>query len=357
MHCKDVEVIAPHFKKRLSGVTTSVKNLIPLQRELGLNIAVMGPGLPEDLPRFYWRDIFCLWKKPKHLPFRIWHARRNNELLFGIFLQKILRMPLRTIFTFATQKKPNFYKKWLLKQADYVIATSEKNSFYLDIPHEIVMHGVNLKKFYPLENKTDFLLPKVLRGKYLAGCFGRIRPSKGTDIFVDAMISLLPYHKDWSAIIIGRTTASHQKFLRALQEKVNYHNLAERIIFLEENINIAPWYQHLSLFVNPSFSEGFGLTTLEAMACATAVVVSDVGAFSSMVTEKTGIIVEKTDQKNFTKAIELFFSDPQKTKLIGKEAFFVASQNFSLEKEAKALYKIYNRLWKNAPNPASIEPE
>ena len=44
-----VEVVAPNFKKRLSGVTSTIVQLAPLQaRDLG--IVTLGPGLPPGLP-------------------------------------------------------------------------------------------------------------------------------------------------------------------------------------------------------------------------------------------------------------------------------------------------------------------
>ena len=45
----DVEVIAPNFKRRLSGVTSTIVQLIPVQART-LRIATLGPGLPDGLP-------------------------------------------------------------------------------------------------------------------------------------------------------------------------------------------------------------------------------------------------------------------------------------------------------------------
>lgn len=55
---QDVEVVAPNFKRRLSGVTSTIVQLIPLQRAKGLGIATMGPGLPETLPHLGWGALF-----------------------------------------------------------------------------------------------------------------------------------------------------------------------------------------------------------------------------------------------------------------------------------------------------------
>ena len=64
------------------------------------------------------------------------------------------------------------------------------------------------------------------------GCFGRIRHQKGTDLFVDAMIALLPQFPDWTAVITGRVTPEHRGFADELKKKVDAAGLSDRIVFL-----------------------------------------------------------------------------------------------------------------------------
>ena len=79
-----IEVVAPNLKRRLSGVTSTIVQLVPLQA-LTLGIATVGPGLPDSLPKLRPRDLMKLWRRPAARPFRIWHARRNTEMALGIF--------------------------------------------------------------------------------------------------------------------------------------------------------------------------------------------------------------------------------------------------------------------------------
>ena len=51
----DVEIVAPNFKRRLSGVTSTIVQLVPLQART-LAIATLGPGLPAGLPRLALRQ-------------------------------------------------------------------------------------------------------------------------------------------------------------------------------------------------------------------------------------------------------------------------------------------------------------
>ncbi len=42
----ETRVIAPNFKRRLSGVTSTIVQLVPEQNRQGQRVAVLGPGLP-----------------------------------------------------------------------------------------------------------------------------------------------------------------------------------------------------------------------------------------------------------------------------------------------------------------------
>ena len=342
---QDVEVVAPNFKRRLSGVTSTIVQLIPLQRAKGVNIATMGPGLPDTLPHLGWSALWSFWLKPSTKPFRIWHARRNIEMLAGIFMRDVLRMKLRLIFTSAAQRHHKPFTKWLIRRMNAVIATSGRSGSFLEVPHDVIMHGVDLQRFHPPVGEDDSFAASGLPGKYAVGCFGRVRSSKGTDLFVDAMIALLPKYPDWTAIITGRTTAEHQSFEDGLKAKIEAAGLQDRILILGEVPDIRVWYRRLTLYVAPSRNEGFGLTPLEAMASQTAVVASDAGAYAEMIVEGTGISVAAGNGEALRKAIEPYLADPALAERGGENALRHVRATFPLEKEAAAISGVYERVF------------
>ncbi|CBI76020.1 lipopolysaccharide core biosynthesis mannosyltransferase LpcC [Bartonella clarridgeiae 73] len=342
---KKTDIIVPHFKKRLSGVTTTVIHLVPLQRKQGIYISTLGVGLPKNLPALSFKDLFGLWKSPIGKSFRIWHARRNIEMLCGVFLRDVLKMKLKLIFTSASQRHHKPFTKWLIRRMDKVIATSKRTGGYLEVPHQVIMHGVDLERFSPPKTVNDCFSASGLPGKYAVGCFGRLRYLKGTDLFVDAMLELLPNYPDWTAIIAGRTTVKYYHFEKQLRQKIATAGLSDRIIFLGEIQDIPLWYRRLSLYVAPSRIEGFGLTPLEAMASQTAVVASNAGMYEELVTEGTGKVVSAGDRVALIEAIELYFSDLKKTIIAGKKALTHVRTHFPLEKEAVAIGHVYKEMF------------
>ncbi|MRG56689.1 glycosyltransferase [Phyllobacterium sp. SYP-B3895] len=341
----NVEVIAPNFKRTLSGVTSTIIQLIPLQRANGLKIATLGPGLPDDLPKLRWLGLPGLWLEPRTRPFRIWHARRNTEMVAGIFMRSVLRMRLKLLFTSAAQRDHRSFTKWLIRRMNAVIATSGKSGSFLEVPHTVIMHGVDTERFHPPLGEEDSFAASGLAGKYLIGCSGRIRHSKGTDLFVDAMISLLPHHPEWTAIMTGRTTVENKGFEQELRQKIAAAGLDDRILFLGEVPDVRIWYRRMTLYVAPSRKEGFGLTPLEAMASQTAVVASDAGAYAEMITPETGSVVPAGDGKALEAAIAPYLADPSQCNDMGKAGLAHVRENFPLEKEAGKILDVYEAMF------------
>lgn len=344
----DIDVIAPNLKRRYSGVTSTVIQLVPFQRRQGLRIAAMGPGLPDRIARLSLRSLFGLWSKPvSGRPFRIWHARRNVEMVAGVVLKCVLRAPLRLIFTSAAQRDHRSFTKWLIRHMDAVIATSARSGSYLKVPHTVIMHGVDTERFHPPQDKAA---AKEAAGLDPAtrhiGCFGRVRPSKGTDLFVDAMIKLLPDNPGWAAVITGRVTAEHLAFARDLQRRIDEAGLADRIRILGEVPDVIAYYQAIDLYVAPSRREGFGLTPLEAMACGVPAVTSDAGAYTEMIVPGVnGAVAPAGNGDALTAQIATYLQNPALAGKHGKAGLAHVRARFLLEGEARALAGVYDGLW------------
>ena len=343
---RTVEVIAPNLKRRLSGVTSTIVQLVPAQAARGVRIATFGPGLPDGLPKITARDLLSMWRPPAGRRARIWHARRNTEMMAGLILKSVLRMPLKLVFTSAAQRHHTRYTRFLIRNMDAVIATSARSGSFLQVPHTVVMHGVDLERFHPPVGDESDWARSGLPGRFGIGCFGRIRHQKGTDLFVEAMIRLLPFYPDWTATIFGRVTADNAGFAEQLSARIARAGLSERIRFMGEVPDVKPWLRRVSVCVAPSRNEGFGLTPLEAMASLTAVVASDAGAYAELVEEgATGYVTPAGDGAALAEAIERYLADPALASRHAEAGLARVRARFALGREAEGVETVYERVF------------
>lgn len=343
---RETWVIAPNFKRRLSGVTSTLERVVPVQAR-SMPIAALGPVLAAGVPRVRFRDLLALRHPPRGRPWRVWHARRNVEMLGGLLLRSLMRAPLRLVFTSASQRRHTAWSRFLIRRMDAVIATSSKTASYLERPSTVVRHGIDAAQFQPAHDKAALLARLGLPPLRWVGCLGRIRHQKGTDVFVEAMIRVLPERPGTGAIVLGRALGRHVAFLAGLQQRVREAGLSDRIVFPPEVPPSATpdWYAALDVFVAPQRWEGFGVTPLEAMAAGVPVVATTVGAFPELVVPgETGALIAPGDASSMAVEVARLLDDEPARSRMGAAARIHVGRHFTLEAEADAINAVYRSL-------------
>ena len=337
-----IEVVAPNLKRRLSGVTATVVRLLPVQART-IGIAATGQGLPAHVPRVPLGSVLLMSGRKS----RVWHARRNTEMLLGLFLRLVLRKRLKLVFTSASQRRHTHYTRWLIARMDAVVSTSQRTASYLRRSSRVILHGIDAAAFRPPADRRALRRILGLSEGFTIGCFGRIRRQKGTDVFVDAMLEVLPHHPEVQALVMGRATAGHLAFVQSLRDRVSRAGLESRVRFLPEApVDAMPrWYQALDLFVAPQRWEGFGVTPLEAMACGVPVIATTVGAFDELVVEgTTGRLVPPGDVGRMRAAVDEALASPDTLREWSVAARRRVEEGFRIENEAAALNALYREL-------------
>ena len=171
-------------------------------------------------------------------------------MLLGLLLRHGLKKRLKLVFTSASQRRHTHYTRLLISGMDAVVAASPKSASYLRRPARVVPHGIDTETFRPTGARRALRRSLGLSENVTVGCYGRIRHQKGTDVFVDAMIAVLPHYPDATALVMGRATGRHRGYLQSLRHAVAKAGLTNRILFLPEvPVDEMPrWYQALDLF-------------------------------------------------------------------------------------------------------------
>jgi mannosyltransferase len=342
------ELVVTNFHRRFTGVSATADAVVSQQLSQ-FDLRLVGDKLPNGPQPITYRQAISLCRKPpENRPFAIWHVRRNLEMAAAIFARDVLRLPIRIVFTSAAQRLHSFFPRHLIARMDAVVATTAKAATFVPNLAGVVPHGVDTTRFTPAENRAASWASLGYGGQYGIGIVGRVRPEKGTDLFVDAMIRVLPERPDFTAIIIGRTMPGDLAFESDLRARIGAAGLSDRIRFVGEHPpqEMPKIIRSLSLLVAPARYEGYGMTPLEAMASGVPVVATRTGAYEEMIEEgKTGYVVEIGDRDGLTAAILTATHSQQNLELLSQNAIIQANSGFALSQEVSRVHEVYNKLW------------
>lgn len=116
------------------------------------------------------------------------------------------------------------------------------------------------------------------------------------------------------------------------------------------------YYAAADVSVVPSHYEPFGLVTIEAMACGTPVVGSDVGGLQfTVVPEETGLLAPPKDDAAFACAIDRILLNPDWRNQLGQAARKRVEATFSWDGVAAQLGQLYETLLEESSEAASQE--
>jgi mannosyltransferase len=233
-----VDVVAPNLKRRRSGVHLHRPALVPIQaRDVAIagrrSVAARQPAAPA--PRRPARPA------PRHgsacgtrgATSRCWRAS-----CCGAWCRR-----LRLLFTSAAQRRHSATPRPHPphgRGGGHVLALGGLPRGPSASRHARRGHG-------PLRAVPDRAALRASLGLdgFVLGSFGRLRPQKGTDLLVAALLDVLPRHVDARAVLMGGVTPDQRTFVDDLKARVVTAGLADRIAFLPEDPawDIARWFQ------------------------------------------------------------------------------------------------------------------
>ena len=338
---EDCEVLLGNSNNRFSGVTSTMLQTLEYQKR-EMNIRVLGAhNLNDTSLAITFKDAALRLRIPlKSGKYRVFHARRNNEMLQALILKHVFGVKLHIVFTSTAQRHHSRFTKWLMSKMDKVISTCNAAANYLDMPPaNIIPHGIQTTTYTPRSHTNN---PCVR-----IGIFGRVRAQKGVHVLVDACIQVLPQLDNCEAIIVGAIKEEDKRFVDTQKVKINNANLNDRIQFLGEQdfADIPGLFRSCDIVTALSMNEGFGLTVLEAMSSSCAVIATTAGAWPDIIREGVdGYIVPVDDVDAVAQRIQTLVTEPDLRTSMGKSGRAHIESNYTIEKEASALCQIYRSM-------------
>ncbi|HEX7468976.1 MAG TPA: glycosyltransferase family 4 protein [Methanobacterium sp.] len=242
----------------------------------------------------------------------------------------------------------NFYNSTalisLLNDADRIIITQPdyiKYSLYLDRFEDkidVIPNGVDVEKFKPIN------VPKQKNTLFFLSLLDEFHRYKGLDYLIKSLTIVKRIIPDVKLIVGGKGT-----LLEYYRKMVADADLAENVEFhgFIPDEKIVECYNGASIFILPSISskqEGFGIVVLEAMACKTPVISTEiVGVAADVKKSNSGIIVPPKDVDKLAEAIIKILMD-ENSEIMGINGRKLVKDKYTWSGIAEKTEKLYNKL-------------
>lgn len=201
----------------------------------------------------------------------------------------------------------------------------------------VIPPGVDICHFYPIPEDEAMEFVGVPPCGSMLLFVGRIEPLKGLDVLLEAIVEMRKKavfaDTPFCLSVIGGDPQVSQESMSAemirLQKLCEQYNLLDMVTLLgKRSQDTLPYYYSAAkVVVVPSHYESFGLVALEAMACGTPVVASDVGGLAYLVQDgQTGFTVPVGDPEALADRLTQLLQNANLRERMGQQAADYARQ-------------------------------
>jgi len=212
----------------------------------------------------------------------------------------------------------------------------------------VVPPGVDTDVFKPVPNDpraAEIRARLGLEGRSVILFVGRLQPLKAPDVVVRAVAHLAERRPDLDpvALVVGGPSGRAGTGPATLVDLAATLGASGRVIPLEPvpHADLAAFYRAADVVAVPSRTESFGLVALEATACGTPVVASDVGGLRTAIRDGVGgLLVEPADSLAFADGLERVLGDRPTAEAMGHAGARYA-RRFDWRRAAAGLLAVY----------------
>lgn len=254
---------------------------------------------PQIFPSNWWgffyklkyKNVKCCWFC--HEPSAFIHSKRwINSIpnLIKVLVLKLFNPILKVIDVFLVKKC-----------SDIILVNSEftKNSvkdIYKKNIKDIIYPGVDMGYFYPSSNKKKYFL-----------IVSHISAFKNIDFIIKSFSHFLKSNLEYNLEIIGEG-----EFEPKLKELVKKLKIEKNVTFLGKvsYAKLPQYYGEAKALLFATKDEPFGMVPIEAMSCGTPIIgINSGGLKETVVHNKTGLLVNKFSELEFSKAMYCLVND------------------------------------------------
>lgn len=241
------------------------------------------------------------------------------------------------------------YQKRLLGKADviHINNTEEREDVrqylgYLPENLVIIPNGMRMTDYTDLPEKGTFRKEfSIPEDKKMILFMGRLNIKKGLDLLLPAFKNYYEKHGDAILVLAGPDDGYKAEALKFLEEN-NLNNVVRMVGMLTGDIKKAA-LADAAIFTLPTYSEGFSIAVLEAMASKLPVVVSDRTGFGDFTKQFDAAAITALDVKDLTDKLELMLTDSGFRSKKAQNAYQMVSELFDIRVVADKMLQTYEK--------------
>ena len=263
---------------------------------------------------------------------------------------------IHDVFPYVLPKSSTTLDRWIcyywlpriLPQVQHVITVSQQSKEdileYLPVRKEnvtVTPEAANAK--FRVMSEADITLALERHGTKTPYILyvGSIEPRKNLLRLLQAYALLRDWSNKWHMVIVGARNFWKSSPVVETVKKLDLETFVHFTGYIPEE-DLPALYNGADLFLFPSLYEGFGLPVLEAMACGTPVVTSNVSSLPEVAGE-AAILVDPYDVKAIAEAMRQVLEDPELAAELREKGLERASQ-FTWERTARETIAVYEKV-------------
>jgi glycosyltransferase involved in cell wall biosynthesis len=253
------------------------------------------------------------------------------------------------------EELPSGQARFLTQMEPFILRLYGKTIMFTSksTKEDLISIGISPANLYEVNYGVNRFIYKLGRNKsanphvlYL----GRLKRFKGVHLLINAMAKIVEDLPDAKLTIVGNGDLEYERYLHWLTDKLDLNkNINFKKFGLNDSIQEkVELMQTAWVLVFPSAREGFGLVIIEANACGTTTIATNVpGLRETVRNSETGLLVNRNIDE-LTLSIKRLLTDNGLRNNLSQNAY-IWSKQFDWDRTAQEMLDVLNNISKKNP--------
>ena len=232
--------------------------------------------------------------------------------------------------------------KFSLSRAKYIFSTSnamaEETRKYTKKKIEITPFGVDMELFSPDKRNRE-----PSDEDFVVGTVKALTPKYGIEYLLKAVAIIKNEYPQIPIKLRIAGKGSHEEEYKNLALLLGIDDITTWLGFIPQEQAAIEWANmDVGIIASTLDSESFGVSAVEAQACGTPVIISDIlGLMEATSTGQTSVVVPRKDEKALAEAIVSLYHNSMLRENLGNEGRKYVSVNYELNKCFEHIYQLF----------------